>query len=141
MSELALEGSSATGGSERTPFALRYGDLVVLALGLPVFLLAGLPMLGYGAAAAVWLLARAIELYAARHSARRLGSGDRRGAVGTLAAAILARVWLIALAVLLVGLTEREAGLAAAVLAAIVFTVHLAGLFAGRLLWPEGEGG
>jgi hypothetical protein len=141
LSTLALEGSSIRSGPaedrERTPFALRYGDLVVLGLALPVFVIAGLPMLGYFPAAGAWLAARGIELAAARRSARALGGGDRRAAVGTLAAATLARVWLIALVVLLVGLAEREAGLAAAVLAAIVFTFHLGALFLGRVLAPE----
>jgi hypothetical protein len=122
------------GARGRTPFVLQYGDLVVLACALPVFLVAGLPMLGYAAAAGAWLAARAIELVAARRSARALGGGDRRGAVGTLAAATLARVWLIALVVLLVGIAEREAGLAAAVLAAILFTIHLGSLFVTRML-------
>jgi hypothetical protein len=124
---------------ERLPFALRYGDLVLLALALPVFVIAGLPMLGYAAAAGAWLVARAIELAARRRSARALGGGDRRAAVGTLAAATLARVWLIALVVLLAGLAEREAGLAAAVLAVVVFTYHLGALFLARLLASEGE--
>ena len=43
-----------------------------------------------------------------------------------MAAATLGRVWLITLAVLLVGLAEREAGLAAALLSAALFTVYLA---------------
>jgi hypothetical protein len=142
LSTLALEGSSpdSAGDPERLPFALRYGDLVLLGFALPAFLIAGLPMLGYAAASAAWLAARAIELAAARRSARALGGGDRRAAVGTLAAATLARVWLIALVVLLVGLADRDAGLAAAVLAAVVFTFHLGALFLGRLLAPEEQG-
>jgi putative exporter of polyketide antibiotics len=48
-------------------------------------------------------------------------------------------VWLIALAVLLVGLAEREAGLAAALLSAALFTVYLAAQFAVRLLAPQGR--
>jgi hypothetical protein len=110
---------------------------VLLALALPVFVIAGLPMLGYAAATGAWLAARAIELAARRRSARALGGGDRRAAVGTLAAATLARVWLIALVVLLVGLAERDAGLAAAVLAVVVFTYHLGALFLARALGPE----
>jgi putative exporter of polyketide antibiotics len=43
-------------------------------------------------------------------------------------------VWLIALAVLLVGLAEREAGLAAALLSAALFTVYLTTQFVTRLL-------
>jgi putative exporter of polyketide antibiotics len=46
-------------------------------------------------------------------------------------------VWLIALAVLLVGLAEREAGLAAALLSAALFTVYLATQFVTRLLAAE----
>ena len=40
---------------------LRYLDLVLLAVALPVFLLAGLPMLGYAGAAVAWLLQRGIQ--------------------------------------------------------------------------------
>src|SRR4051812_3757147 len=35
--------------------ALRYLDLILLALVLPVFLLAGLPMIGYAVGAAAWI--------------------------------------------------------------------------------------
>jgi putative exporter of polyketide antibiotics len=54
-----------------------------------------------------------------------------------MAAATLGRVWLIALAVLLVGLAEREAGLAAALLSAALFTVYLGTQFVTRLLEPQ----
>ena len=40
---------------------VRHLDLVVLALALPVFLLAGWPMLGYAAGAVAWLAQRAIQ--------------------------------------------------------------------------------
>jgi hypothetical protein len=51
-----------------------------------------------------------------------------------MAGVSLLRVWLIALAVLLVGLADREAGLAAALVSAGLFTVYLATQFATRLL-------
>lgn len=108
-------------------------DLVLLALALPVFILADLPLLGYAVTAAAWLLATAIELAATRHAARALGDGDRRSAMGVVAAATLGRVWMVALAILLVGLAEREAGLAGAVLAAALVTAHLGGQALGRL--------
>ena len=41
---------------------LRYADLGLLALALPIFLVAGLPMLGYAVAAAAWLAQHAILL-------------------------------------------------------------------------------
>ena len=109
-------------------------DLVLLALALPVFLLAGWPLGGYAVAAGAWLAQRAIHIVASRRATGAQRRGDRRAALGILAGATLARVWLIALAVLLVGLAEREAGLAAAVLSAVLFTVYLATQFVTRLL-------
>lgn len=136
LSTLALEGSSRLGGSRRTAFALGYADLVLLALVLPVFLLAGWPLGGYAVAAGAWLVQRGIQSWASRRATAAQKRGDRRTALGVMAAATLARVWLIALAVLIVGLVEREAGLAAAVLSAALFTVYLATQFATRLLEP-----
>ena len=37
--------------------ALRYLDIVILILALPIFLAADLPMLGYAAGAVAWLVA------------------------------------------------------------------------------------
>jgi hypothetical protein len=141
LSTLALEGSSGA-ASRRGPLtlALRYGDLVLLALALPIFVVAGWPLLGYAVAAAAWLAQRGIELAANRRAARALAEGERRTALGALAAATLGRVWLVALAILLVGLAERESGLAAAVLTAVLVTAHLGGRSLDRLLNPEEAG-
>jgi hypothetical protein len=109
----------------------------VLAAALPVFLLADLPMGGYAVCAAAWIAASAMQLAADRHVKRSLARGSRNSALGTLAAATLGRVWLVALAILLVGLSDRESGLAAAVLAAVLVTVHLAGMAIGRLISSE----
>jgi hypothetical protein len=117
---------------------LRYADLLLLAVALPIFLAAGLPMLGYAVAAAAWLAQHAILAGADRASATALGRGDRRRALGIVGAATLGRVWLVALAVLLVGLLgEREDGLAAAVLCFALITVHLGSFALGKLLSPE----
>jgi hypothetical protein len=99
---------------------LRYLDLGLLALALPAFLIAGWPLLGYGAAAGAWLVQRAIQEYATR---RAMATGDRRAAMGVIAGTMVGRLWLMGLAVLGAGLAEREAGLAAGVLAAVLFTV------------------
>jgi hypothetical protein len=122
LSTLALDGSGGVDGHSRATRVLRYVDLVLLAAGLPVFIAAGLPMAGYAVIAAVWL---------AQHAA-----------MGWIGATTLARVWLVMLAILLVGLlADREAGLAAAVFAVILFTVHLGGRLLGRALEPEESGG
>jgi hypothetical protein len=93
-----------------------------LALALPAFLIAGWPLLGYGATAAAWLVTRAIQEFATR---RALSTGDRRALMGAIAGTMMGRIWLVGLAVLGAGLAEREAGLAAGVFAAVLFTVYL----------------
>jgi hypothetical protein len=121
--------------------ALRYLDLVLLVAALPVFLAADLPIAAFIVIAAVWLLQHGIEVVADRSSARALEAGNRRAAMGWMGATTLARVWIIALAVLLVGVVEsKDAGLAAAVLAAILFTVHFGARMLGRLLEPDEVG-
>jgi hypothetical protein len=104
----------------------KYVDLVVLAASLAVFLLGGLPMLGFAAGAGAWLAQRGIQALANRRAAAELAAGRRQRAMAMIATSALGRVWLMALAVLLVGLAEREAGLAAALLVAVLFTVSFA---------------
>jgi hypothetical protein len=106
--------------------ALRYFDLVLLAAALPVFIAADLPMAGYLTVVGAWVLMYAIELGADRAVAGAVERRDRRAAMGWLGATSLASAWVVALAVLVVGLAAgKHAGLAAAVLALILFTVHL----------------
>jgi len=117
--------------------AARYLDLPLLVIAFPVFLASDWPMLGYGALGGVWLLQLGIERFAERRAQAALRGGDRRTAMGWVGATTLGRVWLVALTVLVVGLAEREAGLAAALLAAALFTLHLGGKLLARLLDPE----
>ncbi|MSO42309.1 MAG: hypothetical protein EXQ70_10530 [Solirubrobacterales bacterium] len=126
-------------GPGRSSLALRNVDLLVLAAGLPVFLLAGLPMLGYAVLAGVWLAQAVVEYMFERRANRALGEGNRQAAMGWTAVTTLTRVWVIALAVLLVGLQDREAGLAAAVLAMVLFTIHLAARVLTRLFESAGD--
>jgi hypothetical protein len=106
--------------------ALRYLDLVLLLAALPVFLAADLPMTAYAVIAGVWVVQYAIEFGANRAIAGAAERRDRRAAMGWMGATGLARAWIVSLAVLLVGLIDsKHAGLAAAVLALILFTVHL----------------
>ena len=119
----------------------KYVDLFALAAALVVFALAGLPMAGFAAAAAAWLAQRGIQVLATRRANEAMANGNRQKAMGTVAATTLARVWLMATAVLLVGLAvEREAGLAAAVLVLCLFTISFAAQGIAHLLEPEGEG-
>jgi hypothetical protein len=130
LSTLALEGSSGTASRSHQPsrgiLVLRYLDLIVLAAALPIFLLIGASMLGYAAIAAAWLLQRVIQYFAERGAIRAIRDGVRRNAMGLMAASTLARLWLVTLTILIVGLAgNREAGLAAALLALALVTVSL----------------
>jgi hypothetical protein len=130
LSTLALDPSSGTGES-RAAALLRVADLALLALALPLFLLAGLPMAGYAAAAAGWLAQRALQLVTERRLAQ---ARERTTALRLVGGSIVLRLWVVTLAVLLVGLlVDDEAGLAAAVLVAALVTAALAGEAAARL--------
>ena len=119
----------------------KYVDLLALVAALAAFLIGGLPMLGYAAAAAVWLAQRGIQIVAGRRAQAELAAGNRQRAMGVIAMTTLGRVWLMATAVLVVGLAEREAGLAAAVLVAILFTLSFAAQGLSHLFGePEGQG-
>jgi len=120
----------------------KYVDLLLLAAALAVFLLAGLPLLGYGVAAVCWVVQRAVEAYATRRANAELRAGNRQKAMGIVAATTLGRVWLMATAVLLVGLLgDREAGLCAAVMVLVLFTVAFAAKGLTHLFGePEGQG-
>jgi len=100
--------------------ALRYLDLAALVVALPLFLLAGFPMLGYAVAAGAWILQRGARELIQR---RAVAANDVRAAVGLTAASMIIRGWLVALAIFAVGLSDSEAGLAAAVLFLLLFTL------------------
>jgi hypothetical protein len=119
----------------------KHVDLLVLAAALAVFVIGGLPLLGYAVAAAAWLAQRGIQMLAGRRTAAELLAGNRQRAMGIVAATTLGRVWLMVTAVLLGGIAEREAGLAAAVLLLVLFTISFAAQGIVHLLEPEGQAG
>ena len=101
---------------------LRYLDLIVLALALPLFLATDLPLLGYGVAAAAWLAQRGINAMATR---RAKASEDPRTVVGLLAGSMIGRGYLVAGSIFAVGLAgAREDGLAAAIICITLFTIY-----------------
>jgi len=118
----------------------KYVDLLLLAVALAVFLLGGLPLLGYVVGAVTWLAQRGIQMVAAKRSQAELKAGNRQKAMGIVAATTLGRVWLMATAILLVGLAEREAGLSAAILVLVLFTVSFAAQGFSHLFGEEPEG-
>ncbi len=94
---------------------------MVLLLALPVFFLADLSILGYAACAGAWIAQRSL-----RHGLARRASTTTspRAVAGLLGMSMIARVWIVALAILAAGLVDREAGLPAAVLAVVLFQAY-----------------
>jgi hypothetical protein len=116
---------------------LRNLDLVLFLLALPLFLLADLPLLGWGVAAAAWLVQRVIRGALER---RARAADDPRSVAGLLVASMLTRGWLVALSIFGAGLIENDAGLAAAVLVLSAFTLQLSARMALRP-FDAGSGG
>jgi hypothetical protein len=105
----------------RAPGWVRWLDLVLLTVALPVFLVADLPLLGWVTGAGVWLAQRAIQVWVERRAER---TRDPRSVVGLMAGSMIGRGWLVALTIFAVGTGDEDAGLAAAVLVIALFTVY-----------------
>ncbi|MGH2762456.1 MAG: hypothetical protein ACRDLD_07735 [Thermoleophilaceae bacterium] len=114
---------------------LRYLDLVVMALALPIFIAADLPLAGWGGASGAWLVQRALQ---AGINRRARASDDPRTVAGLLTGSMIARGWLVAGTVFVIGLTEREAGLTAAILAITLFTFYFSSQMLTRPFESEG---
>jgi hypothetical protein len=98
-------------------------DLVVLAIALVVFVALGLPILAWVAVAVAWIIQRVVnQALVARAEADGRDAGR---ALNFVAVGVVSRAWIPGIAALVVGLlTDRDTGLAAVVLAIVVFTVH-----------------
>ena len=102
------------------PGVARYVDLMVLALAFPIFLVAGLPLLGWVGGAGVWLLQRVVREFL---ESRARKATDPRAVVGLTAGSMVARGWIAALCLMgLYALTDADTALCAAVLFLMVFT-------------------
>ena len=111
---------------------VRYLDVVLVAITLPVLLLAGLPALGTLVGGGAWIFSRLTAVFFERQARAR---GDIRQAVGINLAAMVARAWLVALAILAVGLAgSREDGATAAAIVLAAFTVYFVMTAFGRSL-------
>ena len=95
---------------------------MIAVVALVVFLIGGLPILGWVAGGGIYLVQRTIAAYTAR---RAHDSDDARTIVGLMAGSMIGRGWLVALTIFAVGLAAgSDAGLSAAVLFVALFTVY-----------------
>jgi len=97
-------------------------DVVLLLLALPVFVAADQPLLGWAATSVAWIGQKALQASLERKAARE---DNPRRFFGFMAGSLIGRSWLLALTIFGVGIVDRAAGLAAAVLALAVFTCYL----------------
>src|SRR4051812_33005911 len=113
---------------------LRNIDLIVLAIAVPVWIAADLPVLGYAAAAIGWLSARFFQSWVER---RALAKGNRRAVLGARAASLIGRLYMVTIAVFIAGVIDHKAGATAGILAAVVFTSYFVSLFVLTALEDE----
>lgn len=101
--------------------ALRYIDLVLLWLTVPLLLVLGAPELGVLVGAVVWTLQRFVALAVDRKAATR---ETVRQAIGLNMATMFVRMWLVVSAVVAVGAGgSREDGVAASAVLLVAFTI------------------
>jgi hypothetical protein len=104
--------------------ALRYLDVGLVIASAPVVVAAGLPVIGYLFGAGAWVITRVGAAYAERRAAA--SGADPRTRLGVQLAAMMARVWIVVLAVVAARFAgDREDGIMAAVLVLAAFTVYL----------------
>ena len=94
---------------------------LVIALALPLFLVAGWPLAGWAAAALLWAGAQALGALLARVKP----SSDNVAASGALAFGMMFRLLLILAVLLALTASNRDAGLAAALLYGAAYTAEL----------------
>src|SRR3954451_7797525 len=97
---------------------MRNVDVLILAIALVIFVVAGLPILGWLTGAGAWAVQRGISELAVR---KANAAQDPRTKVGLLAGSMIARGWIVAGIIIAVGLQNNSAGLSAAVLFLAVF--------------------
>lgn len=93
-----------------------------VALALPVFLVAGLPLRGWLLGAVLWLAAEAIALVLARLP---LGA-DNLGASGVRGVGMMFRSVAVMVVVIVVAARNAEVGVAAGAVYALAYTLELA---------------
>ena len=84
--------------------ALRNLDLVLLAIALPVFLVAGWPIGGWITAAGIWAMWRGIGWYSDKKAAE---ATDPKRVVGIATGSMIGRGWLMALILVSLGSSRR----------------------------------
>ena len=101
---------------------VRYLDVVVLVLAAPFVVLMGAPVLGYVVGAVAWIVTRVLGDLVERYARTR----DFKAQIALNFGVLMGRVWIVGIAILVVGKTaDRADGLMAALVALVAFTIYL----------------
>jgi hypothetical protein len=123
ISALSTHAIETTTDAPTAVRVLRNVDLAILVIALPVFLAAGIPILGWITGAGLYVGQRLVRAFAERKAEQ---ADDPRTTVGLLAGSMIVRGWIVAGAILGIGLaTDSDVGLSAAVLFLATFSVAL----------------
>ena len=92
-------------------------------LAAPFVVLMGAPMLGYVVGAGAWIFTRVLGDVVERYARTR----DFKAQIALNFGVLMGRVWIVGIAILVVGKTaDRADGLMAALVALVAFTIYLA---------------
>jgi hypothetical protein len=109
---------------------LRYLDVVLVIVAAPILILIGVSAAGYAAGAGAWLLLRALGAGLERYL---VGVSEPRREISLRLAYLIARVFMLALAIVLVRRADgKDAALATLAVIVFAFTVQLAVSFLQR---------
>jgi hypothetical protein len=112
----------ATPRSVPTSHVPKLAGGAVVALALPIFLAAGLPLRGWLLGAVLWLAAELVGLLLSRLS---LGA-DNLAAAGVRGVGMMFRSVAVMVVVLVVAASDAELGVAAGLVYALAYTLELA---------------
>ena len=119
---MSVSAASAPTRRERGSLALLYLDIVLVLLVAAPALAAGAPALGYTVGAVAWIVLRLASVAAEK---RFENEPDLRRRLALGVASALARVWILACAIMIVGVTAtRPDGLTAALVIFGAFSVY-----------------
>lgn len=115
--------------------AIAYLDLAMVVLALPIVLLAGAPLLGFGIGVAAWLLQRVFATALERYA--RSAENPRTGLILAIGGLFL-RLWFITFAVVLAAsVGDKQDGLTAAVTLAVLFSAYFMGTLVSNAATSE----
>ena len=120
MTKVGILGSPRPAPSRRVAGPL--AGALVIALTLPIFALAGWSLKGWAIAAVLWLGVQAFGLLLGRVRP----SSENLAASGALAAGMMLRLLAVLVVLLAVASSDREVGLAVALVYGVAYTAELA---------------